>query len=90
MREARLSRERCGWCHEYSPVGFQVPDEIWAQVVPERYRQTIACIRCFAIMADERLVPWDLEMKFYPVSLATHLTGSGYAVALGEPCQHSE
>lgn len=81
--EARPSRERCGWCGEYSAVGFRVPDEIWAEVVPARFRETIACLRCFTRMADERLVPWDRAIEFYPVSLSTHLQCAGYRILPG-------
>lgn len=69
------SRERCGHCQEYSAVGFWVPNIIWVQVMPEKHRDTVCCLRCFARMADERLVQWDDDIKFYPVSLASHLEG---------------
>ncbi|KKK60532.1 hypothetical protein LCGC14_3023440, partial [marine sediment metagenome] len=27
------------------------------------------CLRCFASFADERLVPWDDDIQFFPKSL---------------------
>lgn len=67
------TRERCGLCHAISPVGFWVPDETWAAVVHPSHLHTIHCLRCFTDRADEKLIPWDRDIKFYPVSRATHL-----------------
>lgn len=66
------SRERCACCKRYSPVGFSVPNAIWDLVVANEFYHSILCVSCFADMGDERLVEWDTEIEFYPVSLATH------------------
>lgn len=87
--DAIPSRERCHWCHEYSAVGFRVPNAVWALVVPRRYSEAIACVRCFARMADERLVAWDKTIKFFPVSLRTHhgrITPPAQGETTTEPC----
>jgi hypothetical protein len=60
-------------CHRANPVGFQVPDSIWREVVPEEYQSGVVCLPCFTRLADEKLVPWDRQIRFYPVSMATHL-----------------
>jgi hypothetical protein len=66
------TRERCRMCHRYSPVGFRVPDDVWAASVHPHYQQDPLCIMCFALGADERGVRWDDEIEFHPVSFATH------------------
>lgn len=66
------SRERCQCCNRYSPVGFHVPNETWDLAVPNQFHESPLCIMCFATMADERLIEWDKEIVFYPISLATH------------------
>ena len=63
----------CGMCRCVNAVGFKVPDEIWARVVHPHYQQDILCLRCFTARADEKLITWDLNIVFYPISLATHL-----------------
>lgn len=69
--EAIPSREFCSRCRSYSVLGFSVPDAVWRATVPERFREDILCLPCFARMADERLVQWDVNIQFFPVSLAT-------------------
>ena len=70
-----LSREICKICFRANPVGFSVPDEIWKDVVPSVHLSSTICISCFAGLADEKLTPWDKEIKLYPVSMYTHLKG---------------
>lgn len=66
-------REICGLCHRAVAVGFWVPDEIWSAVVHHRYATTIHCLNCFIERADEKLIDWSKEIKFYAVSLRSHL-----------------
>ena len=68
------TRERCGVCHKVSAVGFHVPDKLWRVAVPDHYRDTVLCVPCFVSFADERMLPWDREIRFYPVSLRGFLT----------------
>ena len=68
-----MSREICKICWHVNPVGFSVPDAVWEAVVPLQFRSNVLCILCFARLADEKLIPWDEDIKFYPVSLYTHL-----------------
>jgi hypothetical protein len=68
-----LSREICKICFRANPVGFTVPDEIWRDVIPTELQSDVVCISCFARLADEKLVPWDLQIELYPVSMHTFL-----------------
>lgn len=67
------SREICKVCYHVNPVGFYVPDEIWRSVVPEALRASVLCLACFARLADEKLIRWEQEIEFFPVSLVSHL-----------------
>lgn len=67
------TREICSLCHEVSRVGFFVPNDIWKLAVHRSQINDIICLRCFTRLADERGVQWDENIKFYPVSLMTHL-----------------
>jgi hypothetical protein len=68
-----VTREHCKNCGRISAVGFHVPDDIWAGVVPEHLRERVLCIACFAMFGDESLTLWDAKIDFYPVPLARHL-----------------
>jgi len=67
------TREICKLCYHINVVGFYVPNDIWIAVVPEWVRTGVVCLPCFARLADEKLIPWDRDIDFFPVSLATHL-----------------
>jgi len=62
------SREICKICFSPNSVGFTVPDDIWEAVISKEYNVNITCLRCFTRLADEKLIEWDKDIKFYPVS----------------------
>ena len=66
-------REICTCCGRVTRMGFTVPDEIWQKAIPSFYQNSVLCIVCFGELADEALVPWDENIKFWPVSLKRHL-----------------
>lgn len=66
------TRECCKACNRISSVGFWVPNDIWLGAVPKHLQNAILCVACFVHHADERLIPWDHDIQFYPVSLRTH------------------
>jgi hypothetical protein len=77
----RAHREFCGLCHRMSSIGFWVPDECWAAVVHASRINDIHCLPCFIARADEQLIPWDREIKLFPVSLSAHLTATSLRTA---------
>ncbi len=68
-----MKRGVCAACGAVVRVEFAVPDEVWAEVVPEPYRGSKVCLACFTAWADEALVPWDQKIEFRPVSAHTLL-----------------
>lgn len=66
-------REICGLCHRAVAVGFWVPNEMWAVVVHRSRLQDIHCLNCFIERADEKLIDWSKDIKFYAISLRAHL-----------------
>ena len=66
------TRELCRLCYHPNAVGFRVPDDIWAAIVPEFAADSVVCLSCFTRIGDERAIPWDQAIEFFPVSLATH------------------
>ena len=67
------SREICKICYHVNAIGFAVPDDIWEQVVPHPFSVGVVCLSCFTRLADEKLIPWDKQVEFFPVSLHAHL-----------------
>ena len=68
-------REICAICGHVSRVGFFVPDEVWKHAIHPFYQNSIVCLACFTERADEHLIDWSADIKFYPVSFAAHLEG---------------
>ncbi len=60
-------------CGHINHVGFIVPDKIWNKAIPSFFQNSILCLRCFATFADEALIEWEKDIKFYPISLKKHL-----------------
>lgn len=46
-------RQTCKVCHRPDKFNFHVPDEVWARVVPSRYRKLVVCLACFDDFAAE-------------------------------------
>lgn len=72
-----MTREICGCCGRINPVGFSVTDALWEKCVPPMFSNRTLCLICFAAFADEHMVQWEDVIRFYPVSLATHLKRPG-------------
>jgi hypothetical protein len=66
-----MTREICKLCWRPIAIGFTVPDEVWEQVRHPAMLGDTMCLSCFVAMADEKLIEWDREIKFWPVSLRT-------------------
>jgi len=74
------TREVCSSCGNIIKIGFHVPNKIWKKVVHPSNLNNILCLECFTRKADEKLIEWDKEIKFYPVSFYTHLSRIGKLV----------
>lgn len=75
MSTEGISREVCRVCDHPNRVRFSVSDAVWEAVVPEKLRAHTLCLNCFVRLADEKVVYWDRDIKFFPVSFATSLDG---------------
>lgn len=67
-----MTRERCKSCGRFNPLGFHVPNEVWAQAIPEDFQNRVLCIVCFDYFATENGVQWDDCVEFFPVSGTSH------------------
>jgi hypothetical protein len=69
-KPTRMFCQICGHVHK---IDFWVPNEIWDACIHPRFKDTHICINCFMERADESLLEWDKEIKFFPCSLATQI-----------------
>lgn len=68
-----VSREICKSCGSSNGVGFTVADDVWKAAVPILFQNHVLCLGCFTRFADEKLIAWDKQIEFWPVSFVTHL-----------------
>lgn len=73
MSEDRLripTRPLCHRCHRYITIDVQVDDDLWREVIGEKFGPGYICADCFTRAADERLIHWDTKVRFIPLCLA--------------------
>lgn len=76
------TREICKCCGRENPLGFSVPDDVWAAATPERYRNSVLCILCFDYWATVNNVDWTVtSIEWYPVSGASFAASEGQTPA---------
>jgi hypothetical protein len=71
--ERKPHRQICSLCHREYSIDFLVPKKIWELVTHISQRENLICLDCFTRMADTKFVEWDKGIKFYPVSLVSHI-----------------
>lgn len=65
--EIPSQQQTCKACGRPDKFDFHVPDEVWAAVVPEKYRNRVVCLYCFddfAVEADVGYAP-ALQLLFF-------------------------
>jgi len=70
-------RQICSVCQREYAIDFLVSKEIWELATHHSQRESLICLDCFVRMADARFVKWDKDIKFFPVSLISHIKKSG-------------
>lgn len=65
-----LTREICKICYRVNRIGFKVSDRVWLDVVPANVRNKVVCLDCFSRIGDSKMVAWDQDIEFFPVSLS--------------------
>ncbi len=78
---AGLQRQRCKVCWHADGLDFDMPDDVWAAVLPERLRNRVVCLACFDRMASE--VGVDYAPHLRRVCFAGLSTGFEFEV---KPC----
>ena len=62
-RARREMRQRCKVCGCRDKFDFHVPDFVWANVVPQRYRNRVVCLACFDDFAKRKGVDYSTSLR---------------------------
>jgi hypothetical protein len=54
-----INRSICSACKCEDKFDFKLPDEIWNEVVPDKYRHTVVCLKCFDQFAFAKRVKYS-------------------------------
>lgn len=57
-------QQTCKRCGRDDYFNFDVPDDLWAKIVPQPLRQRVVCLSCFDELALEARVPYASELRF--------------------------
>lgn len=58
-----LTNPTCKVCHRIDKFDFNVPDEIWAKIVPEEYQDHVVCLSCFDEFAKSKKIDYHEYIK---------------------------
>lgn len=90
------TRPRCARCQQFITIDTDADEDLWAEVIGERFGPGYICAGCFTRAADERLIDWIDRLRFVPLSLARHrlaatsLHDMQITPALFHPCKSGE
>jgi hypothetical protein len=58
-----LTYPKCKVCGRIDKFDYNVPDEIWASIVPEEFQNRVVCLTCFDDFAKEKDISYDEYIK---------------------------
>ncbi|MBB5351095.1 hypothetical protein HNR46_001329 [Haloferula luteola] len=67
------TRPRCARCQRYITIDTHADNDLWEEVIGERFGPGYICADCFTRAADERLIEWVGRVRFMPYSLASQM-----------------
>lgn len=59
----QLLRQRCKVCGCRDKFDFHVPDHIWNEVIPGKYRNRVVCLACFDDFASKKKADYSASIK---------------------------
>lgn len=67
------TRPRCHRCQRYITIDTHADNDLWEEVIGDRFGPGYICADCFTRAADERLIEWEGRLKLVPISLAAQM-----------------
>lgn len=55
--------QTCKACGRQDKFNFDVPDELWARVVPDHLRNRVVCLSCFDRFAAEQDIDYASQLR---------------------------
>lgn len=69
----------CSICDAHVYFDYTISDEVWREIVSERYRRGVVCLKCLSLMSSET----DSDQKRLAQALErVQFVGAGYTVVL--------
>lgn len=59
----KQQQQRCKVCGCRDKFDFNVPDELWEQVVPKKFQNRVVCLACFDDFAKKKGVDYSTAIK---------------------------
>ena len=56
-------RQTCKACWRVDKLNFDVPDDVWASVVPPEFRDRVVCLACFDTFARKNNVDYAASLR---------------------------
>ena len=53
----------CKHCGKYTELDFDLPNDVWLSVVPEKYRTLVLCLTCFDGFAFEKNIQYVRHIR---------------------------
>ena len=54
----------CPYCRRIPDFNYMVSDDVWNKIVPQKYRYTVVCLRCFDGLAQKKKIDWIPHFKY--------------------------
>jgi hypothetical protein len=58
-----MVRPRCKACGRNDKFDFNVPDDVWSEVVPGHLRNRVVCLSCFDDFASDRRIDYARSLR---------------------------
>lgn len=84
------TRPLCARCNRYITIDTDADDDLWTEVIGERFGPGYICADCFTRAADERLIEWGDKVRFVPITLASQAEVQEKARSRLQPAAASE
>lgn len=65
------TRQICQICGQLHKIDYVADAEIWKQAIHPHHQNSIVCLNCFMLRADEKFLEWEKNLELRPISFYT-------------------
>lgn len=63
IRNWYLLQQRCKVCGCRDKFDFHVPDQVWKEIVPQKYQNRVVCLACFDDFASKKGADYSASIE---------------------------